>query len=387
MENMELLRLQQSNIDLQKSVKTLEKECGSLAGKLIQGQVSRAQEAEEMFILKKELAKTRRKLSELEERQSQKESTESNESLHEESPKIVNGGGRGDDGGEDREEGEGFVLDCGPEIMVLEDEEAAARLQVVTPDHVTREEAQQVLRKLGVQSPVSPVESLPPVVEGDDSCRGNTNRSNHNGEKNTHFSEGSRINPVTTNSHPVGGGLAQPLSSSDANLVVAGVERRRRRLNSAHDSAAVAAELRRTRAQVEETMGELARVKLELAEASAHMEQKKMEARQALLREAQAVREADSARNYVAVLEQRLSESQMEKLSCPHCSKKLGESRTSDDGNPSSSSSSDVLFAHLRAMWNSQVATPPGSGSPSRTPRFGTYLDVTRAVSHSLHIQ
>ena len=117
-------------------------ECSSLAGKLIQGQVSRAQEAEEMFILKKELAKTRRKLAELEERQSRKESTESNESLHEESPKIVNGGGRGDDGGEDREEGEGFVLDCGPEIMVLEDEEAAERLHVVTPDHVTREEAQ-----------------------------------------------------------------------------------------------------------------------------------------------------------------------------------------------------------------------------------------------------
>ena len=33
-------------------------------------------------------------------------------------------------------------MDCGPEIMVLEDEEEAARLQVVTPDHVTREEAQ-----------------------------------------------------------------------------------------------------------------------------------------------------------------------------------------------------------------------------------------------------
>ena len=31
-----------------------------------------------------------------------------------------------------------------------------------------------------------------------------------------------------------------------------------------------------------------------------------MEARQALLREAQAVREADSARNYIAVLEQRV---------------------------------------------------------------------------------
>ena len=93
-----------------------------------------------MFILKKELAKTRRKLSELEERQSRKESMESNESLHEESPKIVNGGGRADDDGE---EGEGFrVLDCGPELMVLEDEETAARLHVVTPDHVTREEAQ-----------------------------------------------------------------------------------------------------------------------------------------------------------------------------------------------------------------------------------------------------
>ena len=117
-------------------------ECSSLADKLIQGQVSRAQEAEEMFILKKELAKTRRKLAELEERQSRKESMESNESLHDESPKIVNGGGRGDDGGEDGEEGEGFVLDCGPELMVLEDEETAQRLQVVSPDHVTREEAQ-----------------------------------------------------------------------------------------------------------------------------------------------------------------------------------------------------------------------------------------------------
>ena len=54
-------------------------------------------------------------------------------------------------------------------------------------------------------------------------------------------------------------------------------------------------------------MGDLARVKLELAEATAYMEQKKMEARQALLREAQAVREVDTARNYIAVLEQRVS--------------------------------------------------------------------------------
>ena len=119
-------------------------ECSSLADKLIQGQVSRAQEAEEMFILKKELAKTRRKMAELEETQSRKESMESNESLHEDSPKIVNGEGRGDDGGEDREgeEVREVLLDCGPELMVLEDEEAAQRLRVVSPDHVTREEAQ-----------------------------------------------------------------------------------------------------------------------------------------------------------------------------------------------------------------------------------------------------
>ena len=104
-----------------------------------------------MFIIKKELAKARRKLIEYEERQSRKESMESNESLHEESPKIVSseegGGVRGDDGGEDgEEEGEkdGLLLqyDCGPEMMVLEDEESAERLQVKSPDHVTREEAE-----------------------------------------------------------------------------------------------------------------------------------------------------------------------------------------------------------------------------------------------------
>ena len=100
-----------------------------------------------MFIIKKELAKTRRKLAELEDRQSRKESTESNESLAEESPaKIVNGvgggGGRGEDGGEEGEDEEELMLDCGPELTVLEDEEAAARLQVKSPDHVTREEAE-----------------------------------------------------------------------------------------------------------------------------------------------------------------------------------------------------------------------------------------------------
>ena len=120
-------------------------ECASLADKLIQGQVSRAQEAEEMFIIKKELAKTRRKLLELEERQLRKESMESDESLREESPKIVSVesvGVRGDDGGEDGEEDGSVPFDYGPELTILEDEETAEHLRVKSPDHVTREEAQ-----------------------------------------------------------------------------------------------------------------------------------------------------------------------------------------------------------------------------------------------------
>lgn len=113
--------------------------------------MSRAQEAEEMFIIKKELAKTRRKLLELEERQSRKESTESNESLCEDSPKVVGGeggSGRGDDGGEDGEGEDGeevdgeLTFDCGPELTVLEDEQTAEQLRVISPDHVTREEAE-----------------------------------------------------------------------------------------------------------------------------------------------------------------------------------------------------------------------------------------------------
>lgn len=112
--------------------------------------MSRAQEAEEMFIIKKELAKTRRKLLELEERQSRKESTESNESLCEDSPKVVSGesgGVRGDDGGEDGEgeeeevDGE-LTFDCGPELTILEDERTAEQLHVISPDHVSREEAE-----------------------------------------------------------------------------------------------------------------------------------------------------------------------------------------------------------------------------------------------------
>ena len=45
-------------------------ECASLADRLIQGQVTRAQEAEEMFVIKKELAKMKRKFSMVEETES-----------------------------------------------------------------------------------------------------------------------------------------------------------------------------------------------------------------------------------------------------------------------------------------------------------------------------
>lgn len=41
-------------------------ECASLADRLIQGQVTRAQEAEEMFVVRKELSQMRRRISELE---------------------------------------------------------------------------------------------------------------------------------------------------------------------------------------------------------------------------------------------------------------------------------------------------------------------------------
>jgi prefoldin subunit 5 len=126
----------------------------------------------------------------------------------------------------------------------------------------------------------------------------------------------------------------------------------------------MAAELRKSREVAEQMMQELAHAKLEYAESMAVVEQKKMESRQLHLREAQAVRELDAARSYISLLEQRLSECQMEKLSCPHCSQKLGQK---EGGDPSSS---DVLFSHLRAMWNSQVAMPTG-GSPSRTARCG----------------
>ena len=100
-----------------------------------------------MFILKKELSKAKRKLNELEELSLRKESTESNESLREESPKIVNGETtemKGDDGEEDGEgegEGKGVPCECGSEVSVPNDIAARAILNS-SAAHVAREEAQ-----------------------------------------------------------------------------------------------------------------------------------------------------------------------------------------------------------------------------------------------------
>ena len=92
-------------------------------------------------------------------------------------------------------------------------------------------------------------------------------------------------------------------------VATASVERRRRRLSSSsHDATWTAGELRKARGQVEELTQELARVKLDLAEAAVGAEQRRMETRQALLRESQALREVDTARSYITVLEQKVRE-------------------------------------------------------------------------------
>ena len=52
---------------------------------------------------------------------------------------------------------------------------------------------------------------------------------------------------------------------------------------------------------------ELARVKVECAEAVASAKQKQLEVRQAQVKEAQAVRELDTARSYISILEKRVS--------------------------------------------------------------------------------
>ena len=154
---------------------------------------------------------------------------------------------------------------------------------------------QQVLRKLGVQSPVSPLETAPPIVtQRDDNHHGNTNLSNHNNKDSCNIPAVNSVPngvPPTTSQNPTAG------------------ERRRRRSSSSHDVVSMVGELRRTRAQLEELTQELAGAKLDVAEATSAAEQKKMETKQALMREAQAMREVDAARNYIAVLEQKVCES------------------------------------------------------------------------------
>lgn len=63
----ELRRLRTENRLLQQRLANLEKESGELADKLIQGQVSRAQEAEDNFIIKRDLANAEKKEKELKE--------------------------------------------------------------------------------------------------------------------------------------------------------------------------------------------------------------------------------------------------------------------------------------------------------------------------------
>lgn len=68
-ENIELVRLHDENNELEKRVMALEKECAALADRLIQGQVTRAQEAEEMFAVRRELSRLRKKVAAMEEKE------------------------------------------------------------------------------------------------------------------------------------------------------------------------------------------------------------------------------------------------------------------------------------------------------------------------------
>lgn len=157
------------------------------------------------------------------------------------------------------------------------------------------------MRKLGVRSPISSPEVPSSVVDGNRDHHGYTNSSNHNDRsdtRNSSFSENHITSDITT----------PPKNNTLMVMTGRKTEQRRRRRysGSTHDTAVMAVELRKTRSQVEEMTQELARTKLEYAEAMVGVEQKKMEARQALLREAQAIREVDTARSYIAILEQKV---------------------------------------------------------------------------------
>lgn len=67
-ELVELRRLRTENRLLRQRIENLEQESGELADKLIQGQVSRAQEAEDNFVIKRELANSRKREEDLKEK-------------------------------------------------------------------------------------------------------------------------------------------------------------------------------------------------------------------------------------------------------------------------------------------------------------------------------
>lgn len=170
---------------------------------------------------------------------------------------------------------------------------------------------QQVLRKLGVGSPTSPLVShdnslartklstSSPIAGEDDHHHGDANSSNHDNSNHSNSDSNNSKNTKMGNGH-IGG--TKPSVVPDPKLT-SGLWRRK----GSNPNAAVIAELRKSRMQAEQLAQDLARAKLEYAETMASMEQKKMEARQALLRESQAVREVDAAQSYITVLEQRVS--------------------------------------------------------------------------------
>jgi len=318
-------------------INALEKECASLADRLIQGQVTRAQEAEEMFIVKKELSRLKRKVSAIEEEQTKLES--------EKSEVQINGTIVEEEQNEEGAQGEGE----GPVTDRQEDDEKIERQQliVMAPIHVCREEAEQVLRELGVRTPgTSPRIS---TAEGPQSSFPEAPK------------QAKKISiPDSPESSP-------PLSLK---LTLKQEKKEHRKHKRSKDSTS--GNSSPSEHEMDQLMRELALAKTQCAEVSGQVEQKKMELRRALQREALAVRELHSAKQYIATLEQRLSEVQMEKLQCPHCSQQLGKQESSYASGPADPNSSEVLFSHLRAMWNSQITTTNGDPR-TRIEQFSQY--------------
>lgn len=303
LENTELSRLQAENAELAQRILALEKECASLADRLIQGQVTRAQEAEEMFVIKKELAKMKRKFSMFDE-------TELEDG--QEKPEI-NGAGEGEDGRNSVEGG--GELDADVEGRLEDKEKQVLKLQ----EHVYGKKTQQLLKDLGVATfgPSTGVileESSPP------SHRKNSHRSSTSGS---------------------------PDSSSH------------------HDSSSKKSKLK---SKIENLTKELAEAKTYRAVAETQLEQNNMELKQALQRESLVLRELQSAKQYIASLEQKLAEVQMEKLQCPHCSLQPAHRHSTGSFPGHDPNSSQVLFSSLRAMWNSTAAA---NGTPRSRGGYG----------------